>query len=134
VVYDSKITAMSLPGGQVWRWAYQRRQRVLHLAKLRCPQGKTGRLRESITAYYDPAAPRDHIIMQVAAETPYAAAVHEGAEPHLIYPSKSPRLVFWWEREGRKFVGRVGQPVHHPGIRHPQPFLREALEAVMRDL
>jgi hypothetical protein len=39
-----------------------------------------------------------------------------GTRPHKIYPrDPSGRLVFFWEREGRMFIGAPGQGVSHPG-------------------
>lgn len=62
-----------------------------------------------------------------------------GARPHDI--RGNPRLEFFWEREGRRWIPAsvlYRQPglvdvVHHPGNR-PQPFLRPAYEIVQQKL
>jgi hypothetical protein len=45
----------------------------------------------------------------------HAKPIEFGADPHEIGPADAPRLVFFWEREGRMFIGREGQSVDHPG-------------------
>jgi hypothetical protein len=49
------------------------------------------------------------------------------AAPYPIAP-KNPngRLVFYWKREGRLFVGRPGQAISHPGIK-AEPYIYVAL-------
>lgn len=129
-VYDSAIHAMSDPGGIVFKWAYQRRSKVERLAKVNAPV-RSGHLRNSISASYEHVP--GGVVMDVSAKAPYAVYVHEGTAPHVIGPSSAPRLVFFWVKKGRTFVGRVGQTVNHPGTK-PDPFLELALEEVMHEL
>ena len=70
VIYDSKIIAMSLPGGQTWRWARQRRGRVERLAKMNV-RSRTGELARSIYGYYEPAPP-NQVVMEVHADADHA--------------------------------------------------------------
>ncbi len=47
--------------------------------------------------------------------TPKAITLEKGgAGFYLIYPDKAARLVFFWEKTGRMFVGEPFQPVNHP--------------------
>lgn len=58
---------------------------------------------------------------------PYAAAVHEGARPHIIRAVHAPVLHFFWEKRGVVFRGKT---VNHPG-NGSQPWLRNAMNAVV---
>ena len=44
---------------------------------------------------------------------PHGKWVHNGARPHIIRAKRAKKLVFYWERMGKKFVG---PQVSHPGI------------------
>lgn len=46
---------------------------------------------------------------------PYGKWVHNGARPHIIKAKRAKKLVFYWERMGKTFVG---SKVFHPGIGH----------------
>lgn len=64
----------------------------------------------------------------VTAKAPYAAAVHNGAKPHVIRPRNGQFL---------KFPGRDGRDVfvrevHHPGTK-ARPFLKNAADQVLRE-
>jgi len=62
----------------------------------------------------------------VSADAPYAAPVHEGAQPHVIRPRNARALRF--EVEGGRVV--FARRVNHPGQR-AQPFLRDAAQRVV---
>lgn len=138
-VNDRSITAMSLPGGDVWKYAYQRRRRIERRAKQLCPK-RSGSLRASVTGFFFPA-PIDHIQMQVLAGGHYAKYVHEGTGPQF-----GPRELHGHPGQGSKGRWRPGmqrafQRKRWPGGtktgvsgQHPTPFLSDALHEVMRDL
>jgi HK97 gp10 family phage protein len=46
----------------------------------------------------------------------HARPVEFGADRHDIPPNTADRLIFFWERENRMFIGREGQAVDHPGM------------------
>lgn len=59
----------------------------------------------------------DGITGRVGSSLPYAAAVHHGARPHMIFPHGNYRLRFYWRRAGRRVafwsVSHPGQPGKH---------------------
>ncbi len=94
--------------------------------KSKAPQRVPGKLKHSINTRIEGSGTR--LIGVVEATAPYARYVHEGTGPHPINPRRPAyALAFWWEKKG-DFV--VLPSVNHPGTR-PQPFLRDALVAVM---
>lgn len=137
-IYDSKITAMSHPGGMVWKWAYQRRKRVEHLAKVKAPK-RTGRLARSISGDYNKVP--NGVVMHVTATADYSIFVHEGTGHWVGRPDiRSKRML---DRRGRSPAKMHLQPAWggHPEMwratvrgQEPQPFLEDALDTVMRDL
>lgn len=56
----------------------------------------------------------------------HARPVEFGADPHPIAPRNADRLIFFWEKKGRMFVGREGQAVDHPGMEEHNYF-RDAI-------
>jgi len=62
----------------------------------------------------------------VSVDVPYAAAVHEGARPHIIRARRAPVLSFFWPKVGRQVFFKS---VNHPGNR-PNPFLSNAVHRV----
>lgn len=91
------------------------------------PQVVPGQLKHSINTRIDGSYPE--LVGKVIANVPYAYFVHEGTQAHPILPRRPAyALAFWWERQG-EFVTR--NSVFHPGTT-AQPFLRDALESVMR--
>jgi hypothetical protein len=58
----------------------------------------------------------------VSVDVPYAAAVHEGARPHVIRARRAPFLRFYWPKVGRVVFFKS---VNHPG-NAPNPFLTNA--------
>jgi hypothetical protein len=139
VIYDDVITAMSQPGGMVWRWALQKSQRTKTTAKALCPV-QTGRLRASITSFYE-GATRDQVHVGVSAGgpgAPYAKFVIKGTKNLAVFGRAG-------ESQGRIYP-QWGKALHMPadsnGSRFrawskgqaPNPFLQEALEIVMATL
>lgn len=126
VVYESKIAAMALPGGQIFRWTKRRRDAVEALAVATCPM-RTGSLKASINGVYRPFA-RNHIRMEVHAGNEladYALWVHEGTRAEITPLGPNPMRLRPWPPHGWKSKWVVsGQ--------RAQPFLRNALERVMR--
>lgn len=123
VVYDSVITAMSEPGGMVFKWAYQRRQKVERLAKTLAPK-RTGHMASKISASYDKVP--NGVVMYVTSPVHYSAWVHEGTRPFLSENKMfiPPNPPFWPNASYVYF--RRGQ--------RAQPFLRQALEVVIHSL
>jgi hypothetical protein len=125
VIYDSKIIAMSLPGGQTWRWARQRRARVERLAKMNV-RSRSGELSRSIHGYYEPAPP-NQVIMEVHAEAPHALWVHEGTDGPITSESGARMYL-------PPYGPWSGRRVHQVRGQQANPFLADALEEVMLDL
>lgn len=102
-------------------------RQIVNEAKVRSPV-RTGELKRSIKA--DPVTATGPFTVEgsVTAETEYAAAVHEGTDPHVIRAKNVRALKF---DVGGKTVFR--RSVNHPGTR-PRPFLRNAAEQVARNL
>lgn len=127
VIYDSKIIAMSLPGGPVWRWARQRSKRVERLAKLNVGK-RSGRTERSIEASYNAGASRPHdVVMEVSAGTEYALFHHEGTTgPITPVGSRFMVLPAWGPWPTLRATSVRGQRAN--------PFLFDALREVMRDL
>lgn len=139
VIYDSVITAMSQPGGMVWRWARQKSQRVATVARAECPV-QTGKLRSTINSFYE-GSTRDSTIVGVSAggpQAPYAKFVIKGTKnlavfgkggvsQGRIYPQFGKALRMPPDGQGSAFrAWSRGQA--------PNPFLQEALEQVMDTL
>lgn len=128
IIYDSAITAMSLPGGQVWRYGFQKARRTERLAKANV-RSRSGYLASQIHAFYE-GSQRDQATMVVSADTEYAAAVHEGSgdAEGLIHPTHHRFLRI---DEG----GGFGVS-YHRSVRgqRANPFLTDALEAVIGTL
>lgn len=95
------------------------------LARRKAPGGlySTGALKASVRWKVTLNQPRVGVRAESGSELPYAWLVHQGVQPHAIYPRTAPRLRFFWRR--------VGRWVSLPSVRHPgqqaQPFLVQAL-------
>lgn len=63
--------------------------------------------------------------MRPGETTSYAASVHEGSDPHPIFP----RRKRWLRFPGPGGQDVFSQGVSHPGTRRGNPYLRDALEA-----
>lgn len=61
---------------------------------------------------------------------PQALMLERGTKPHSIDAKNAPNLVFWWEREGRVFVG---PHVNHPGTK-PKNYIKNAVAYERRHL
>lgn len=130
VIFDSQLTAMNMPGGEVWRWNRQRSVRIGNLARRKAPR-RTGALAASVESSWEGSTPTE-VVHQVSADAGYAAAVHEGTFPY---------------GPGEPVASRHAGPMHLPPYgrygyktahmvdgQHPQPFLTAALEEVMASL
>jgi hypothetical protein len=79
VIYDTVVTAMSQPGGMVWKWARQKSVRTGNTARRMCPV-RTGALRSTINSFYE-GSTRDQVKVGVSAggpDAPYAKFVIKG--------------------------------------------------------
>lgn len=126
VVYDSGIAAMSLPGGDIYRWTRQRRERVERLTRLNAPK-RTGRMARSVRGNYIPRSPT-RIHMEVHVETEYALYVHEGVPGWIIAKSPGGMNLPAWPPHRAKWG--------LPAVRgqRANPFAANALREVMGDL
>jgi hypothetical protein len=134
VIYDTVVTAMSQPGGMVWKWANQKSQRTRTTARRMCPV-RTGRLRSTVDSFYE-GSTRDQVKVGVSAggpEAPYAKFVIFGtAERYIdnrIYPQNG------------KGLGPLPASANHKGRyrawvtgQDANDFLSDALEEVMATL
>lgn len=101
---------------------------TVNLAKARAPR-KTGRMANSIGSRMQES--RDRIKGVAGTKVKYAAAIHEGAKPHIIRPRRQGgRLRFYWEVTGRVEFFRS---VRHPGV-GATPFLTSAMSDACRPL
>lgn len=119
----------ALTGGQgaLTRFLESYARRVVAEAVMRSPV-KTGNLRRSIHAEPVKATGPFTAEVSVEAAANYAMFVHEGSRPHLIRPKSKKALRF--EVDGREVFAKHA---NHPGTK-PRPFLRNAMEAVARDM
>ena len=116
------------PNGDVGRHTQRLGHEVVREAKSRAPiahQGKhIGELRKSISITEWPG-PRGSL--QITANTKFALAVHEGSKPHKI-SGKNGGMLRFPGRSGKLVVIRS---VNHPGHAKGNPFLMDALRAVV---
>jgi hypothetical protein len=82
VVYDSRIQAMSAPGGQVFRYASEKTRRAAAFSKETAPK-RTGHLAGTIR--HDTRTVRNGAVGRVRVGAPYATFVIHGT-PSPIYP------------------------------------------------
>lgn len=92
------------------------------------PQRQPGRLQHSINTRIEGSFPK--LTGRVVANAPYAYFVHEGTNPHPIFPKRPAYALAFWQESAGAF--QVRSSVFHPGT-EAQPFLRNALDAVMGD-
>jgi hypothetical protein len=134
VIYDSVVTAMSQPGGMVWKWANQKSQRTRTTARRMCPV-RTGRLRSTVSSFYE-GSTRDQVKVGVSAGGPGA--------PYAQY------VIFGTARTGyddriysrhSRALGPLPASANHKGLyrewvsgQDPNDFLSRALEEVMATL
>lgn len=72
----------------------------------------TGRLKKSLRKR-GPKVLATVVSGSVGSGLRYAAAVHQGAEPHVIRATRKKTLRFYWERRNVDFFGAS---VNHPGV------------------
>lgn len=85
---------------------------------------RPGTLRDSIVTRV--VRDGDGAAVLVGSEDPIALIHHEGTQPHVIIPRRSPRLVFWSGRAGRVIFAKQ---VNHPGTK-PNRYLTDALSVI----
>ncbi len=109
------------PAGPVQRDVYRRGQVWLAAARMRCPVGKTKKLRDGLTVDVGPAG------ITGRSNQPYAEYVIKGTRPHDIVPRRAKVLAFEGSDGGTVFAKRV----RHPGT-PPNNFAHDALVIAMR--
>lgn len=126
-VFDSRIHAMSLPGGMIYRWGAQVTREVADLARVTAPiarqdwgHGMPGRLKASHK--HSVGANAIGVFGTVTNTAPYAKFVHEGTSTPIT-PKTYPYMKF--SINGRTFRKQEvrGQSA--------QPWLSDAMLAVM---
>lgn len=75
-----------------------------------------------------------HTSIKTGTRGVYSITTVKRTRRHPIAPRKAPRLVFFWEREQRMFVGRPGQAVNHPGSTPPEKLILSGIERAGRRL
>lgn len=119
-IYEEAIRAILAPSGDAGRYLRSLGEAVATAAAVQAPVD-SGRLRASIRVEQNASNVR------VVADTSYAAAVHEGAKPHVITPKRARML---------RFPTKAGEVVFAPQVNHPgnapNPFLLRALQQVVR--
>lgn len=118
VVYDSRIEAMSEPGGDVFRYAQAKARRAAAYSKEIAPK-RTGHLAASIR--HDTRHVRHGAVGRIRATARYAVWVHEGTGPVVGKAMWMPKYKYGTLRHWR--YERAGQ--------RPQPFLLEGLRLSM---
>lgn len=117
---------LNSPTGEVGVFTLKLGNEVAAVARAMAPR-VTGTLARSIRVF--PIQLGQNPSAYVAAEAPYALAVHEGTAPHPIDPVNARVL---------RFPSKAGVIVFTPHVDHPgtvaQPFLRDALVAVVGGL
>lgn len=104
--------------------AKKRAEKVLAVAKVEAPVGKTGALRRGLTLSQSrDARGRWSTGYDVTSNAPHSLFVIKGTRPHKI--EGKPLLAFFWPKVG-KFM--ILPSVNHPGTK-PNNFLGRALRA-----
>lgn len=123
VVYDSRIEAMSMPGGSVFTYAQTKARRAAAYAQEFAPV-RTGRLRAGIR--HDTRHVADGAVGRARATARHSAWVHEGTDGP-IFPDGDflwvPVSKFSAKRKQRPYV--AGQSAN--------PYLARGLAAAMRE-
>lgn len=115
--------------GPLFRHMFVTAEKVRRRAKEIAPR-KTGFMADRIVKRIVSLAGEPVAIVGIDAKrVKYAVYVHEGAEPHDIYPKPGGRLVFFSQKAGRVIYMPIDTPVHHPGNK-PNRFLIKALSAI----
>lgn len=109
------------PAGPVQVDLVRRGQVWLAAARMRCPVGKTKRLRNGLTVDVGPGG------ITGRSDQPYAEYVIKGTRPHEIVPRRAKVLAF--EGSGGEMV--FTKRARHPGT-PPNNFAHDALVIAMR--
>lgn len=125
VVYDSRIQAMSAPGGDVFRYAQRKAQRTASFAKAFAPK-RTGRLAAGIRS--DTRTVVQGAVGRTRSTAHYSAYVHEGTTGPIVATNSEKGL--WVPR--RKYGYKRGWRDSVAGQR-ANPFLDRALSASMKE-
>lgn len=130
VINAAELAAFIRDGhGPVIRYLIVQGEKVKIAAITQAPK-ETGNLANHIVKRVVVIDGLPEVIVGVDGSTvPYAYWVHEGAPPHVIYPRRAERLVFFSQKAGKVIYMPVGAPVHHPGNR-PNRFLVRALNVL----
>lgn len=124
VIYDSAITAMTAPGGDVYRYAHRKGQRTTLLAKMNAPK-RSGALVRGIRMDIRKTG-RDRVVVRVRSQAAHSLFVHEGTTgPIYAHNPRGlwvPRRKYGTSRRWRESVN--GQKAN--------PFLTRAMDAEMR--
>jgi hypothetical protein len=120
VVYDSRIDAMSLPGGDVFRYAQTKARRAAAYAQEFAPV-RTGYLRSQIRHDTRPVA--HGAVGRARATAYYSAWVHEGTDTITNGPMWVPK---------RK-MGTLRVWMDEVAGQRAQPFLARGLTAAMNE-
>jgi len=123
VVYDSRITAMGAPGGDVYNYTKNKTRRTAAYAQGFAPI-RSGRLRGGIRT--DVRTLRNGTVGRVRSTARHSAWVHEGVDG-LIYPHGD----YLWVPVSRGASKRRQRPFVRG--QDANPFLERALTAAMRD-
>ena len=122
VVYDSRIQAMSAPGGDVYRYAQGKARTTAALAEVEAPK-RSGRRAASFRT--DPRTVRNGAVARVRANAHYAVYVHEGTTGPITGHSGRLWVPVAPRSAKRRWMDSVsGQSAN--------PFLARALSASMR--
>lgn len=122
-VDNDRLNAAVMPRLEIFHRSFT--SRVVTEAKSLAPE-RSGALKAAIREDVMHRSGPWKIDGGVSVNTRYAAAVHEGARPHIIRARNAPYLVFYWPKVGRTVFFKK---VSHPGNR-PNPFLRNAVHRV----
>jgi hypothetical protein len=82
VVYDSKITAMNAPGGNVYRYTHHKTEATMLLAKALAPK-RSGRLAGGIRKDVRQTS-RDRVVGRVRSTARHSTWVHEGTHGPIV--------------------------------------------------
>lgn len=113
VIYDSRITAMNYPGGDVYKYFLHKARTTVALAKMYAPK-RSGELARSVRRE-SPRSGRNHVTMRVSARAKHAIFVIKGTGPWIDvddtaegyfwlpkYPRATKRVKYFSDVRGQK--------------------------------